>query len=153
MSRETEEFLAATMPRLNEVEIALHNGDAVPRKGMWSHHDPVTLFGAAFTGDGWSEVGPIFDRLASSFSNCESFDLRVVAAEASGDHAYIVAEEHTTASINGAPTETSVLRVTEIFRREDGAWKVVHRHGDSPENAKAVAARMAAGARHSAPTR
>lgn len=24
----------------------------------------------------------------------------------------------------------SAIRVTSIFRREDGAWRLVHRHGD-----------------------
>jgi len=43
-----------------------------------------------------------------------------VAAEASGDLAYTVALEHTTASVNGAEPRPYVLRVTTIFRREDG---------------------------------
>jgi ketosteroid isomerase-like protein len=34
-------------------------------------------------------------------------------------------------SINGAEPQPYVLRVTTIFRREDGEWKVVHRHGDA----------------------
>ena len=38
--------------------------------------------------------------------------------------------EHTTASVGGAPPEPYSLRVTTIFRREDGDWKVVHRHAD-----------------------
>jgi ketosteroid isomerase-like protein len=54
-----------------------------------------------------------------------------IAAEARGDLAYTVALEHTTASINGAQPTPYVLRATTIFRRENGEWKVVHRHGDA----------------------
>jgi hypothetical protein len=39
--------------------------------------------------------------------------------------------EHTTASVNGAEAAPYVLRVTTIYRRENGVWKVVHRHGDA----------------------
>lgn len=138
MRAEVDEFLAGTMPRLNEVEIALHNGDAVPRITMWSHNEPVTLFGAALSGRGWTEIAPVFERLASSFSNCTSYEIEVVAAGASGDLAYIAAFEHTTVSLNGEPPNPYVLRVTTVFRREDGEWKVVHRHAD-PASATATA--------------
>ena len=148
MDTETEDFLAATMARLNDVEIALHNGDAAPRIAMWSHHDPVTLFGAAMDGAGWSEIAPIFELLESSFSNCLSYENEVLAAGSSGDLAYIVALEHTTVSINGAPPTPYVLRATTVFRREEGEWKVVHRHGDpASETARTLAARLASGAR------
>src|SRR2546428_13181853 len=103
MGSEVEDFLAATMPRLSEAEIALHNGDAGPRIAMWSHADPVTLFGAAFGGTGWAEIGPIFEQLGSSMSNCTEYENEVIAAGASGDLAYIVALEHTTAAVKGAP--------------------------------------------------
>jgi ketosteroid isomerase-like protein len=53
------------------------------------------------------------------------------AAEARGDLAYTVAPERTTASINGTEPKPYVLRVMTIFRREDGEWKVAHRHGDA----------------------
>lgn len=43
--------------------------------------------------------------------------------------AFTVAVEHTSASINGVPRQYE-LRVTTIFRREEGTWKVVHRHAD-----------------------
>jgi ketosteroid isomerase-like protein len=33
-------------------------------------------------------------------------------------------------SIDGVPVEPYTLRVTQVYRREDGEWKVVHRHGD-----------------------
>jgi len=144
MGTEVDAFLAATMPRLNQAEIALHNGDAAPRIAMWSRNDPVTVFGAARNGRGWAEIGPLFERLGSSFSNCTSYRIEVVAAGASGDLAYIVALEHTTASIKGAPPQPYVLRVTTLFRRENGEWKVVHRHADpASETAGALAERLA----------
>jgi ketosteroid isomerase-like protein len=128
---ETEKFLAATMPRLTEAEIAIHNGDAGPRIAMWSRSEPVTLFGAAVTRTGKAEVCRTFEQLGSVFSDCTAFEIEVVAAGASGDLAYLVAFEHTTASVNGAPPEPYTLRVTTVFRREDGEWRVAHRHGDS----------------------
>jgi len=79
---------------------------------------------------GWPDVERLFDRLASNFSNCESYELDVVAAGASGDLAYAVGYEHTTASVNGEAPVPYTLRVTLIFRREDGEWKAVHRHAD-----------------------
>ena len=128
---ETEKFLEATMPRLTEAEIAILNGDASPRIAMWSRNEPVTLFGAAVTRTGWAEARRTFDHLGSLFSDCTGYEIEVVAAGASGDLAYLVAFEHTTASANGAPPESFTLRATTIFRREDGEWRVAHRHGDS----------------------
>ncbi len=123
-------FLESTMPLLAEAETALLNGDAGLRSTIWSHTDPVTLFGAAVTKSGWGEIGLTFDWLASRFSNCESFEYEVIAADVSDELAYVVGIEHKTVSIGGAPPVSYSLRVTTIFRREDGEWKVVHRHGD-----------------------
>jgi ketosteroid isomerase-like protein len=75
-----------------------------------------------------------FEWLGSLFSDCPAYEIEVVAAGASGDLAYLVAFEHTTASVNGAPPASYTLRVTTVFRREDGAWRVAHRHGDSLES-------------------
>ncbi len=71
-----------------------------------------------------------FDWLASNFSNCESFEYEVLAAGVGGDLAYIAGIEHTTASVGGAAPVAYSLRVTTILRRENGEWKVIHRHGD-----------------------
>ena len=35
-------------------------------------------------------------------------------------------------SIDGRPVEPITVRVTHVYRREDGEWKIVHRHGDNP---------------------
>ena len=128
---ETQQFLAAMRPRITEAETALHNGDPGPRIAMWSRAEPLTLFGAAVSGSGWDQIGPIFGSLGAQFSDCRSYENQIIAAEARGDLAYTVALEHTTASINGAEPQPYVLRVTTIFRREAGEWKVIHRHGDA----------------------
>lgn len=143
MATEVDDFLGAIMPRYEAAEIAIHNGDAAPRFATWSHNDPVTLFGAARSATGWDQIRPVFEALGSAFSNCTSYRNEVVAAGASGDLAYMVAFEHTTASVNGAPPEPYVLRVTTVFRKEEGEWKVVHRHGDpASDNAVALAKRL-----------
>lgn len=126
---ETEVFLASVLPRLTEADTALHNGDAGPRMAIWSHNDPVTLFGALLGASGWGAISQVFERLASRFSK-GSYDNDVIAAGASGDLGYIVAIEHSTASVGGAAPEAYELRVTTILRREDGEWRVVHRHAD-----------------------
>jgi hypothetical protein len=86
---ETEDFLGSVLPRLTKAEAALHNGDAAPRITIWSHNDPVTLFGAALMGSRWPEIRHVFESLASRFSN-GTYQYEVIAAGASGDLGYMV---------------------------------------------------------------
>ena len=124
-----DQFLSSTIPRQVRADTSLHNGDAAPRREMWSRNDPVTLFGAAQERTGWDDVSRTFDWLASIFSDCTAFDLELVAADVHGDLAYTVGYENTTASVEGAQ-QSYRLRVTHIYRRENGEWKIVHRHAD-----------------------
>jgi ketosteroid isomerase-like protein len=126
---EAEDFLAVVLPRLEKVDTAFHNGDAGPRFALWSHNDPVTLLGASLSGIGWGEIGPAFELLASQFSDAKSFEIEVIAADAKGDLGYLVAIEHSRVSIRDT-ARNYALRVTTILRRENGEWKVVHRHAD-----------------------
>jgi ketosteroid isomerase-like protein len=127
---ELDNFLTSTIQRHIAADTALHNGDATLRKAMWSTQDPVTLFGAAATNTGCDEVTATFDWLASSFSDCSQFEFEVVSAGVSGDLAYTVGYEHSTLVIDGNPAEPYTLRVTHVYRREEGEWKILHRHGD-----------------------
>ena len=34
-----------------------------------------------------------------------------------------------TRTVDGVPEEMTI-RATQIYRRQDGPWKVIHRHGD-----------------------
>jgi ketosteroid isomerase-like protein len=131
---DTEDFLTWVETRLRDAEIALHNGDAAPRRAIWSRGDPVTVLGAWKTATGQHELEDLFGLLAESFSDCTSYSFELVAADVIGDMAYTVGYEHTRASVNGAP-RTYTLRATQVYRREDGEWKVSHRHADTVPDA------------------
>jgi ketosteroid isomerase-like protein len=72
----------------------------------------------------------MFERLAANFSDCRSCEWEVLAADVGDDFAYLLAIERTTASVRGSEPTSYQLRSTTIFRREDGGWKIVHRHAD-----------------------
>lgn len=127
---EVDDFLSAVLPRQRDADMAMLNGDSGPRKALWSHIDPVTVLGAAKTVSGWPAVASLFDWLAENFSHGTAYSLDVTAAGVSAELAYIVGSEHSKASIGGAAAAPIALRVTLIFRREDGEWKEVHRHAD-----------------------
>jgi len=68
--------------------------------------------------------------MEGTFSGCTSFRYEIIAAEVMGDMAYTAGYEHTEAIVNGEQRSYS-LRATQVYRREDGEWKVVHRHGSA----------------------
>lgn len=129
---DTEDFIAWTQSRLRDAETALHNGDPEPRLALWSSSEPVSVLGAWWSATGQEEVRELFRTLAETFADCTSHLYEIVAAEVIGDMAFTAGYERTEASINGE-RRRYVLRVTQIYRREDGEWKVFHRHGDTAE--------------------
>jgi ketosteroid isomerase-like protein len=132
MPSPTDAFLAEMLPRQIAAERAMHDGDAEPRSATWSHADPVSLYGAWLpVRTGWADVSEAFKRVAAQFSDSHEYRFEVVAAGASGDLAYTIGFEHNTVSVNGEP-KTYTLRATHVYRREDGEWKIVHRHADRP---------------------
>lgn len=143
MATETEEFLAKIMPLQMAAETAIHNGDVEPRLALWSRSDPVTLFGAVLSGSGWAELEPTFRTVASWFSDSTDYDFELVAAGASGDLAYTVGYEHNRVKVDGE-RRTYTLRATHVYRREDGEWRIVHRHADAPPGAENVISASAA---------
>lgn len=123
-------FLAWVQTSLHEAELALHNGDPMPRRALWSRREPVSVLGAWRNAWGQAEIDALFTHLGKSFSNCASHELEVKAYDVIGDMAYTAGLERTAVSVDGKP-RTYTLRVTQVYRREDNEWKVFHRHGDT----------------------
>jgi ketosteroid isomerase-like protein len=125
-----DEFMAWMETTLYDAELALHNGDAAPRRALWSVNEPVSVLGAWRNAHGQQELDELFAALGKSFSDCTSYELELLAFDVAGDMAFTAGLEHTTASIDGQP-RSYTLRATQVYRREGGEWKVAHRHGDT----------------------
>jgi ketosteroid isomerase-like protein len=95
----------------------------------------VTLFGAWFNATGPAQTREVFSSLADSFSDATSSETELVAADVSGDLAYTAHREITSTTVNGEPRDC-VLGVTQVYRCDDGDWKVVHRHGGNEPDAE-----------------
>ena len=132
---EVEEFRRTILARQTEAEEAFVHGDPGPRMELWSRRDPVTLFGAiGMSESGWDKLSETFPWVASRFSNVSDFRFDVEVVGVSGDLAYTLGFERFNGSVAGRPVEPVTVRVTHIYRRENGEWKIVHRHGDNPES-------------------
>ena len=126
----SDDFLTWVKSSLYQAELALHNGDSAPRRALWSRREPVSVLGAWRNARGQGEIDVLFADLGKQFSNCTSFGFELQAYDVVGDMAYTAGLERTAVSADGNP-RAYTLRVTQVYRREDGEWKVVHRHGDT----------------------
>jgi ketosteroid isomerase-like protein len=91
---------------------------------------------------GWNDVSATLDRAAEKYRDGEVVGFENVSTVVTGDLAYTLEIESYRARVGGAQDATPVsLRVTSVFRREDGDWKLLHRHADpitTPRPAKSV---------------
>jgi ketosteroid isomerase-like protein len=127
---EDQGFLTWVRTVLHDAERALHDGDPEPRWAIWSRQEPVSVLGAWRDALGRQAVDELFTSLGRSFSDCTAYTFELLAHDVVGDLAYTAGLEHTSASVDGEP-RTYTLRVTQVYRREEGEWRVAHRHGDT----------------------
>ena len=115
-------------------------GNPEPNKMVFSHREDVTFanpLGPAVRG--WEQVAATMERAASLVSEGEIVAFENVAKYVTPELAYIVEVERTKAKVGGRQDIVPfALRVTTIFRPEDGTWKVVHRHADPITTAQPI---------------
>jgi ketosteroid isomerase-like protein len=115
----------------HDAEAALARGDVEPRLDLWSHRDPVTLFAAVGpTKSGWANLEPTFRAVASRLSGGRDVRYELLAFDVSGDVAWSAGVARFVGSMDGRPEAPVLIRLTHAYRREQGAWKVVHEHSD-----------------------
>jgi len=124
--------LKQTLQQYHAALDAFSRGDPAPVKNMFSHGDDVTLanpFGPAVKG--WARAAEALDFASSRFRDGEVKQCDLIAEYVTSDLATILEIEHWRAKVSGRDEVSNfTLRVTSTFRKEDGEWRVVHRHAD-----------------------
>lgn len=118
-------------------------GSADGYRRVYSRSDDCTLanpFGPPVRG--WEAVDRTLEGAASHYRDGEATGFELIATNQTPEFAYTVEIERCQARVDGRAAITPIsVRVTTVFRREDGTWKVVHRHADpitSPRGGESV---------------
>lgn len=126
-----EEFDSA-IERYHQAAADFIKGNPEPYKALFSQGEDVTVANPFFpVTRGWQTVADRMERASSRWSEGEVVGFENVAKYATEELGYIVEIERFRAKLGGSENPSPVsLRTTSILRREDGDWKIVHRHAD-----------------------
>lgn len=106
-------------------------GDPEPVKALYSHADDVTIMGGWGAYEhGWAQVGPRLDWAVSRFleGHISFHPIGIGDSESLG---YTIWIEKGEARLQGSDgIRPFALRVTHLYRRENGTWKIIQRHAD-----------------------
>ena len=119
------------------------NGDAGPLADIWSHGADVTaMHPIGGRQVGWDAVRESFEKVAQMTSDGK-VDITDEIVRVVGDVAYEVGVEHGKLKLAGQPVAIE-HRVTNIYRREAGGWKMIHHHTDTSPGMLDVLSRLQA---------
>ncbi len=105
------------------------NGDGGPLADIWSHSAAVTAMHPIGGREiGWDAVSTSFKKVAEQASEGR-IELKDQFIRVAGDVACETGIEHGQLKLAGQQV-TIEHRVTNIYQREAGAWKIVHHHTD-----------------------
>jgi uncharacterized protein (TIGR02246 family) len=122
---------------------SMANGDAGPMADIWSQDaDGTTMHPIGGRQVGWDQVGDSWQQVAKIASEGR-VTLRDQLIRVVGDAAYELGTEHVVMTLAEHSVRAEV-RVTNIYRREGGAWKIVHHHADLSPEMQGVLSRLEA---------
>jgi len=105
------------------------NGDASEMADIWSHGAAATAMHPIGGREvGWDAVMASFEQVAhvASEGKIEMMDRDI---HVSGDVAYEIGVERGEVKLSGQPVRVE-HRVTNVYQREAGEWKIIHHHTD-----------------------
>lgn len=117
--------------KMDEATSRFLNGGATLWKQLCSRATDATIFGGwgGFE-QGWDRLDAKYTWAAARFVSGE-LQVEYKTINVSGNLAYTVAFERSTVRlIDQAAAAPMVLRVTQLYRYEEGGWKLLHRHAD-----------------------
>ena len=123
----------AFLHEADAAQLEFQQGRPARYQALWSHEPDVTLaggFGGKFE-QGWPDVSARLEWASSQFRNGRN-EIHRISHGATGTHGYLIQTEHLTFNTPGQEaTVQRDYRVTMLFRRENGSWRIIHRHADS----------------------
>jgi len=119
--------------RSHTASLEIINGNAQPFVELYSQREDVTLanpFGGIARGP--ENVRQTLERAASYYRDGEIVSIDNVAAWSADDILGTVEVERFRARVAGREDSDEIaLRVSSIFRLDEGEWRLVHRHADT----------------------
>lgn len=131
----TDAEIRELVERTAEANLALVRGEIDRYIALTQHAEDYTLmapFGGAAT-HGFDASSENRARMANFFRS-GTLNQELVATYNSGDLVVLVTVERARAEIGELPEQDWSLRVTQVFRRDDTGWQLVHRHADPLAN-------------------
>jgi ketosteroid isomerase-like protein len=127
----SEEFKAFIEKR-KKVAQAYVNGDAEPLGKIAAEQSPASFFGPmGGSVEGAKQVMSRYETDAKAFDDGSETDLEILDMSADGKLGYWVGFQNAKARMKGKADPIQMrLRVTEIFRKADDGWRLMHRHAD-----------------------
>lgn len=118
------------MQKREQAALAYCQGEASLINALATDSDPASFFGP----DGHVLQGPdsikaAYEKGAALFGPKGTGRLEIIQCEAEADVGYWCGLQHAEVQMDGKSV-FMILRINELFRREDDEWKLVHRHAD-----------------------
>jgi ketosteroid isomerase-like protein len=130
-SPETDKEVAALVQRSADSNAALMRGDIATYSALVSLTDDFTLM-SPFGGTPSRGTDYTPDRMAATgrFFRNGTHAQELVQAWAAEGMVVLAVIERSHVEVGGLPAQDWALRVTLVYRRDDGEWRLVHRHAD-----------------------
>jgi ketosteroid isomerase-like protein len=129
----TDDELGTLVERVRDATGALIRGDVRRYLTLVNEAPDYTLMPPTGgpTRHGFDPSPANVEALETFFTGGGDGDFELDQQYASGDLAVLVGVERQHGAVGGLPEQEWSLRVTLVFRREDSAWRLVHRHADA----------------------
>ena len=127
----TAEIRNATM-RFYVALNSVLQGDLAPMQTVWSHRPDVSnLSPAGDRAHGWNDVYAYYRNMSRQNAGAARVAPADIVVVAGTDLGYSVCTENGQVRSPEGPMVRYSQRVTNIFRLEDGKWKLIHHHADA----------------------
>lgn len=129
---QVEENVQTASNRFYDALTEMANGNADPMVSLWPRRDDVTTMHPVGGREvGWEEVSGTWRAVAgvAEGGHVEPTDRLVRVVD---DLAYELVTENASMTLGGELVEGS-YRATNVYRRENDEWRIVHHHSDLDE--------------------